>query len=611
MGKLYLLLCLLLLLFFTACKKHPLQSPQVFIPANENAVDSNPKSLGLSPVNKEVYQRYIRIKGPGSARTTVACPSVDLTSKFPLPGQQGLQGSCVSWVSAYMKTYYEAIENSWTLQEAAHITSPHYIFSQTHTSDEAGGGASHFSDALELLVQQGAATLDICPYEPWNYYGFLNTPTDAMRQQAFRFRNAGWSALPAQDVTTIKSWLCNGSPVGLGIPVFPDLDNLNYLNDTYNTFSGDFRGWHAVTLIGYDDSRQAFKFINSWSQGWGVEGYGWISYDIISTYFLEAYVMMDQPNPPIAETWSSASPTAIGMYGYYSGDVNGDGNSDVIQPINNNGSLAITAYDITGTTATTFINQTLTTTSFSNAAFISGDVDGDGKTDLVRAWNNTNKLALTIFSSSGTSFTHAWDGYTTVNYQNLRVLPVDFDGDGKSDIAHLYNQYNSLGIHLFRSDGTAYSLFDNKVMPVGAGNIGFIPADYDGDGRTDIIQFWNNNGLLGLVIFRSTGTSYDLAWIGTMPDSCANVGFAPVDYNGDGKTDFIRGWRDAYNNLSLSLYTSNGSSYSFHSNIPTRSSYENLGLLPEKRAGEARAGFTLVYNNNARTAFARYEPIEY
>ena len=610
MGKLYLLLCLLFVLLLTACKKHPLQSPELFIPANEHAVDTNPKSLGLMPANREIYQQHIRIAGSESART-VACPSVDLTSKFPLPGQQGLQGSCVSWVVAYMKTYWEGLENSWSLQENAHITSPHYIFSQTHTSDEAGGGASFLYDALELLVQQGAATLDICPYEPWNYYGFQNMPTDAMRQQAFRFRNAGWSALPMQDVSEIKAWLCGGSPVGLGIPVFPDLDNLNYLNDTYNTFSGDLRGWHAVTLIGYDDSRQAFKFINSWSQGWGVEGYGWITYDLIATYALEAYVMTDQPNLPIAQTWSSSSPIAVGTYGYYSGDVNGDGNSDVIQPVNDNGTLAIMAHDITGATATTFINQTFTGANFSMAGFVSGDVDGDGKTDLVRAWNNANKLSLTVFNSTGTAFTRSWDGNTTANYQSIGLLSVDFNGDGKSDIAQLYNQYNSLGINLFKSDGTSYALTGNKVMPVGAGNIGFIPADYNGDGRTDIIQFWNNNGLLGVVIFRATGTSYDVAWIGTMPDSSSNVGFAPLDFNGDGKMDFIRGWKDKHNNLALSLYTSNGNSYSFHSSIPTQSNYENLGLLPEKRAGETRDGFMLVYNSNARTAFARYEPIEY
>jgi hypothetical protein len=610
MGKLYLLLCLLVILLLTACKKHDLQSPEPPISPDTKAVDSNPKSLGLLQADLQVYQKHIRVAGSESARTML-CPSVDLTPKFPLPGQQGLQGSCVSWVVAYMKTYWEGIENSWDLQEQSHITSPHYIFSQTHTSEEAGGGASYLYDALELLVQQGAATLDICPYEPWNYYGFQNEPTDAMRQQAFRFRNAGWSALPMQDVNAIKGWLCNGSPVALGIPVFPDFDNLNYLNDTYNTFSGDLRGWHAVVLTGYDDVKQAFKFINSWSQGWGVEGYGWISYDLIANYSLEAYIMQDQPNPPIAETWSSASGTGIGHHGYYSGDVNGDGNSDVIQPVNDNGMLAIMAHDITGTSATMFINQTLPGTPFSTAGFVAGDVDGDGKTDLVRGWNNANKLALTIFNSTGTAFTRTWDGNTTAPYQSIRLLPVDYDGDGKSDIAQLYNQYNSLGINLFKSDGSSYTLTSGKVMPIGAGNIGFIPADYNGDGRTDIIQFWNNNGMLGVVIFRSTGTAYDLAWIGTMADSATNVGFAPVDYNGDGNTDFVRAWKDANNNLSLSLYTSDGNTFSFHSKIATRSSYESLGLLPERRAGEPKAGFMMVYNSNARTAFARFEPIQY
>lgn len=46
-------------------------------------------------------------------------------------------------------------------------------------------------------------------------------------------------------------------------------------------------GWHAVVITGYDDSKQAFKIKNSWGEGWGDEGYGWLPYDYVKLYTSE------------------------------------------------------------------------------------------------------------------------------------------------------------------------------------------------------------------------------------------------------------------------------------------------------------------------------------
>lgn len=610
MGKLYPLpVVLCLLLIFHSCQKRPMELVAPLTPPSK--VDTITRTLGLKPVSPALYQQFVRGSGNQSARTNISCTAVDLTSKFPIPGQQGIQGSCVSWtVGYYIKTYWEGVENSWDVHSPDHIISPQYIFSQTHTNDDAGGGASFLYDALNLLQNQGAAMMDLCPYEPWNPYGYQTPPTEEMRQQAFRFRIASWSALPMSDVDAIKSNLCQGIPVALGIPVYPDFDNLNWTNDTYDNFSGNFRGWHSVALIGYDDARQAFKLINSWDRGWGVEGYGWISYNLIATYALEAYIMVDQPNPPLAETFSATSNAGIGTLGYYSGDVNGDGNSDVIQPVDNNGTLALLAHNLSGASPSVLLDQVMQGTAIANAGFVTADVNGDGKTDLVRAWKNSGNLAFTVFTSTGTSFTRSWEGTTSAGQQTIRLLPVDVNGDGKTDIAQIWNHYNSIAIDVYKSNGDSLVLTSSSTMPVGTGNIGFIPADFNGDGRTDILQFWNNNNSLGLVIYKSTGTSYTMSWVGTLPDSSANVGFAPIDYDGDGKIDFVKGWNNN-NSLSLSVYKSNGSTYSFVTNIATPAGYQNLGLLPQKRAGIARSGVLQVFNNNAKTAFSRYDPIEY
>ena len=48
---------------------------------------------------------------------------------------------------------------------------------------------------------------------------------------------------------------------------------------------------HAVVLVGYDNARNAFKFINSWSNEWGEGGFGRIDYTAASTLWVELYTM--------------------------------------------------------------------------------------------------------------------------------------------------------------------------------------------------------------------------------------------------------------------------------------------------------------------------------
>jgi Domain of unknown function (DUF4384)/Papain family cysteine protease len=52
-------------------------------------------------------------------------------------------------------------------------------------------------------------------------------------------------------------------------------------------------GWHFITLVGYDEHRQAFRLINSWSPRWGDHGYAWLSYDLLKTTRISAAYALD------------------------------------------------------------------------------------------------------------------------------------------------------------------------------------------------------------------------------------------------------------------------------------------------------------------------------
>ncbi|MCJ2084123.1 C1 family peptidase [Methylobacterium sp. J-090] len=67
-----------------------------------------------------------------------------------------------------------------------------------------------------------------------------------------------------------KQALLKGPVIG-GFRVFQDF--YTYRNGIYSHVAGDFVGWHAVCVIGYDDADQCWIVKNSWGTGWGEQGF--------------------------------------------------------------------------------------------------------------------------------------------------------------------------------------------------------------------------------------------------------------------------------------------------------------------------------------------------
>ena len=228
--------------------------------------------------------------------------SVDLSGDFPLPGDQGHQNSCVGWTLGYaLKSYQERVEIGWSLDPLEHRFSPAYIYNQLNGGRDNG---LIFTDALNLVVDQGVATLDQMPYDDQD---LLTQPSDAARQEAFQFRAQSWKE--PNGILEIKDALANHLAVMIVIQVFDELRALRGPDSVYNTYSGTNYGAHAVAAVGYDDERYggALRIMNSWNRNWGDGGYFWLPYAagnyIVNTelgpfpVLTAAAVLQDAPNP--------------------------------------------------------------------------------------------------------------------------------------------------------------------------------------------------------------------------------------------------------------------------------------------------------------------------
>jgi hypothetical protein len=249
-------------------------------------VETDKYSLGCLMETPEMLESIPKAK---SLKNRAALPSVvDLSGKMPAPGNQGSQNSCAAWAVAYAyKSFQEKLEHNWDLNNSNHIFSPAYVYNQINGGVDRG---SYISKAMELIVKQGVCPWKDMPYTAGNYW---SQPTDYQKQRAAKYKALNYMYIEAGNVATMKAHLAAGDVLIAGVPVYPDFNNLSASNPIYDNASGTKEGNHAICFVGYDDSKRAFKFINSWGTGYGLGGYGYMAYDLVTWFQINSFFMTD------------------------------------------------------------------------------------------------------------------------------------------------------------------------------------------------------------------------------------------------------------------------------------------------------------------------------
>lgn len=238
--------------------------------------------------------------------------AVDLSAYMPPVGDQGDQGSCVGWATAYAaRAYYaEQVEHRDTTS-AQNQPSPAFVYDIIHQGDANCDGGSRIPDAMQVL-QQGAYSLSDFPYDDES----CARPDQAVRDGAADFRISGYTqvydAQGDRDLDKVKGALAEGKPVVTLAILDRAFQHLNAQNavwqsDMYQPSSGG----HAITLVGYDDRSGVFKLINSWGTGWGQDGFAYMTYDTFLARVAEAYVMELPGNPAVTLAEADLNPPPV------------------------------------------------------------------------------------------------------------------------------------------------------------------------------------------------------------------------------------------------------------------------------------------------------------
>ena len=202
----------------------------------------------------------------------------------PSPKRSGRSAWAVGYAA---RSYYAATVERRNVRKWENVPSPAYIYNSIRDPQDCASG-SEIPQALSLLFK-GSLSVDEFDAE-------CRIPTATERARATDFKIKNWFAVDPKRIDDVKGQLALGNPVIFGMQVgkkFEEHRGKGIYKGDPKTDSG-----HAMTVVGYDDRRQAFRIINSWGTLWGDKGFGWIDYDVFKKDAQEAYIIEVEGRPP-------------------------------------------------------------------------------------------------------------------------------------------------------------------------------------------------------------------------------------------------------------------------------------------------------------------------
>ena len=206
-----------------------------------------------------------------------------------------------------------------------------------------------------------------------------------------------------------------------------------------------------------------------------------------------------------------ASPVAYQVPGggleLHAGDVNGDGRTDlVVRPVQGTGvpNMTVLLQNTDGTMGSP-MPYFLDTTNPHNYALNGvalGDLDGDGRPDVVGTIpfaSNENYLARMLQTAQGTLDPTAFSEFGLVHVVPYSIALADLDAQGPNDIL-ITHTGGALGVVRQSAPGVfgGEEFYQLPLTQIAYGSQGFVVGDINGDGLPDVVLADMLNGLIVL-----------------------------------------------------------------------------------------------------------------
>jgi hypothetical protein len=242
---------------------------------------------------------------------------VSLAAFAPTRQNQGKQGSCVAWSSAYAaRTILEAASTRQNPNDIAF--SPAFLYNNIALEDCQG---SYIQKAMEFMQVNGAARMQDFKYDENDC---SRQASGSIAQQAKQNVIHGFHRLTETDdvnginIRAVKEHLAKDAPVCIGMMVGGTFMQRMLGQKVWHPNSEDKDmtgfGGHAMCVIGYDDRVEggAFQIMNSWGNEWGQNGIAFVRYGDFKEFVREAYGL--DPLPKRGAALNVAFEANIGLF---------------------------------------------------------------------------------------------------------------------------------------------------------------------------------------------------------------------------------------------------------------------------------------------------------
>jgi C1A family cysteine protease len=202
-------------------------------------------------------------------------PSVDLRSGCGPIDDQGEIGSCTA-NSATSAMEFLALKMGKPLIMYSRLFLYYAERVVVELGDPKDDSGAQIRDTMTSLAMFGVCAETTWPYDVSQ---FSTKPPQPAWDEAFNHKILTYTR--CNGLIGIKQCLAEGFTVvgGFSVPENMQSDTAAQTGVVnYPSASEQIIGGHAVHFVGYDDSKRQICFQNSWGDGWGDKGFGYLDY---------------------------------------------------------------------------------------------------------------------------------------------------------------------------------------------------------------------------------------------------------------------------------------------------------------------------------------------